>query len=60
MGADETQIEASFCEAINTAEKQKSFSLAKRGSESRTISQAKSERACFLVRGLRAVHGRLV
>jgi hypothetical protein len=30
MGADETQIEASFCEAIRTAKRQKSFSLAKR------------------------------
>ncbi len=30
MGADETQIEASFCEAISTAKEQKSISLAKR------------------------------
>ena len=30
MGADETQIEASFCEAIRTAKEQKSISLAKR------------------------------
>ena len=30
MGADETQIEASFCEAIRTAKEQKSVSLAKR------------------------------
>ena len=30
MGADETQIEASFCEAIRTAQEQKSTSLAKR------------------------------
>jgi tetratricopeptide (TPR) repeat protein len=30
MGADETQIEASFCEAIRTAKQQKSISLAKR------------------------------
>jgi tetratricopeptide (TPR) repeat protein len=30
MGADETQIEASFCEAIRTAKQQKSSSLAKR------------------------------
>jgi predicted ATPase len=30
MGANETQIEASFCEAINTAREQKSISLAKR------------------------------
>ena len=30
IGADETQIEASFCEAIRTAKEQKSISLAKR------------------------------
>ena len=30
IGADETQIEASFCEAIRIARKQKSISLAKR------------------------------
>ena len=30
MGADETQIEASFCEAIRIAKEQKSISLAKR------------------------------
>ena len=30
MGADETQIEVSFCEAINTAREQKSISLEKR------------------------------
>ena len=30
MGADETQIEASFCAAIRTAKKQKSVSLEKR------------------------------
>jgi hypothetical protein len=30
MGADETQIEASFCEAISTAKQQKSTSLATR------------------------------
>ena len=30
MGADETQIEASFCEAISTAREQKSISLEKR------------------------------
>jgi hypothetical protein len=29
-GADETQIEASFCEAISIAKKQKSVSLEKR------------------------------
>jgi hypothetical protein len=30
MGADETQIEAAFCEAITTARQQKSISLEKR------------------------------
>ena len=30
MGADESQIEASFCEAIKTAKEQKSVSLEKR------------------------------
>ena len=30
LGADETQIEASFCEAISTAKEQKSISLEKR------------------------------
>ncbi len=30
MGADETQIEASFCAAIRIAKEQKSISLAKR------------------------------
>jgi predicted ATPase len=30
LGADETQIEASFCEAISTAKQRKSISLAKR------------------------------
>jgi hypothetical protein len=30
MGADETQIEASFCAAIHTAKQQKSISLEKR------------------------------
>jgi hypothetical protein len=30
MGADETQIEASFCAAIGIAREQKSVSLAKR------------------------------
>ena len=30
IGAEETEIEASFCEAISTAKQQKSVSLAKR------------------------------
>ena len=34
MGADETQIEASFCEAIRTARKQKSIRLARRAETS--------------------------
>ena len=46
LGADEAQIEASFCEAITIARKQKSVSLARetRRSNLRRISQAKSER----------------
>ena len=44
MGADDTQIEASFQEAIRIAKEQKSVSLEKtRGSNLRRISQAKSE-----------------
>jgi hypothetical protein len=34
MGADDPQIEASFCEAIRTAKEQKSVSLAKRAEAS--------------------------
>jgi hypothetical protein len=34
MGADEMQIEASFCEAIRIAKDQKSVSLAKRAEAS--------------------------
>jgi hypothetical protein len=34
MGADETQIKASFCEAIRTAKQQKSISLATRAEAS--------------------------
>jgi predicted ATPase len=34
VGADETQIEASFCEAIRTAKGQKSISLTKRAEAS--------------------------
>jgi hypothetical protein len=34
MGADETQIEASFCEAIRIAKEQKSISLATRAEAS--------------------------
>jgi predicted ATPase len=36
IGADETQIEASFCAAISTAKHQKSTSLAKRAEASYT------------------------
>jgi hypothetical protein len=35
MGADETQIEASFCEAVSTAKEQKSVSLEKRAETTR-------------------------
>ena len=34
LGADETQIEASFCEAIRTAREQKSIPLARRAEAS--------------------------
>ncbi len=34
LGADETHIEASFCEAIRTAKEQKSISLEKRAEAS--------------------------
>ena len=34
IGADETKIEASFCEAIRIAKEQKSISLEKRAEES--------------------------
>jgi predicted ATPase len=45
MGAEETQIEASFCEAIKIAKRQKSVSLEKRAEGNvRGISEAKSER----------------
>ena len=44
LGADETQIEVSFCEAIRTAKEQKSISLANaRRSNLRGIPPAKSE-----------------
>jgi hypothetical protein len=45
MGADETQIKASFCEAIRTAKQQKSVSLATRAEASYTeYRDRKSER----------------
>ena len=45
LGADETQIEASFCEAIRIAKEQKSISLAEtRRSNLRRIPSPKSER----------------
>ena len=45
LGAEETQIEASFCEAIRIAKEQKSVSLAEtRRSNLRRISPPKSER----------------
>jgi predicted ATPase len=43
MGADETQIEASFCEAILAAKEQKSISLAKRAEA--TYEQYRRQRA---------------
>ena len=45
LGADETKIEASFCEAIRIAKEQKSISLAKRAEATYAeYRQAKSER----------------
>ena len=45
MGADETQIEASFCEAIRIAKEQKSISLEKRAEGTYAeYQQTKSER----------------
>jgi len=44
IGADETQIEASFCAAINTAKKQKSISLAKRAEG--TYAEYRRQKAC--------------
>ena len=43
MGAEETQIEASFCEAIRIARKQKSISLEKRAEG--TYAEYRSQRA---------------
>ena len=45
IGADETQIEASFCEAIDTAKKQKSTSLAKRAEATYAEYRRQKERA---------------
>ena len=45
LGADETQIEASFCEAIRIAKEQKSISLEKRAEATYAeYRRAKSER----------------
>ena len=46
MGADETQIEASFCEAIRIARKQKSISLEKRAE--RTYAEYRRQKASGL------------
>ena len=43
MGAEETQIEASFCEAISTAREQKSISLEKRAEG--TYAEYRSQKA---------------
>jgi serine/threonine protein kinase/tetratricopeptide (TPR) repeat protein len=45
MGADETQIEASFCEAIRIAREQKSISLTKRAEESYAEYRSQQARA---------------
>jgi hypothetical protein len=44
MGAEETQIEASFCEAITTAREQKSVSLEKRAEA--TYAEYRRQKAC--------------
>ncbi|MFZ0709603.1 MAG: protein kinase [Terrimicrobiaceae bacterium] len=46
MGADKTQIEASFCEAIRTAREQKSISLTKRAEASYTEYRRQKVREC--------------
>jgi serine/threonine protein kinase/predicted ATPase len=51
IGADQTQIEASFCEAINTAKRQKSFSLAKRAETS--YAKYRRQKASAAGRGFR-------
>ena len=44
LGADENQIEASFCEAIRIAKEQKSVSLAKRAEA--TYAEYRRQKAC--------------
>jgi hypothetical protein len=46
MGAEETQIEASFHEAIRTAKEQKSVSLAKRAEA--TFAEYRRQKASWL------------
>jgi hypothetical protein len=48
MGADDAQIEASFCEAIRIARKQKSVSLGKRAEA--TYAEYRRQKACDLGR----------
>ena len=51
IGADETQIEASFCAAIRIAKEQKSISLAKRAEA--TYAEYRRQKASALGHGLR-------
>ena len=51
LGADETQIEASFCEAIRIAREQKSISLEKRAEE--TYAEYRKQKASAGGRGFR-------
>jgi predicted ATPase len=51
IGADQTQIEASFCEAISTAKQQKSVSLAKRAEA--TYAKYRRQKASAAGRGFR-------
>jgi serine/threonine protein kinase/predicted ATPase len=51
IGADPTQIEASFCEAISTAKRQKSISLAKRAEA--TYAKYRRQKASAAGRGFR-------
>ena len=46
LGADEAQIEASFCAAISTAKQQKSVSLEKRAEA--TYAEYRRQKACAL------------
>jgi serine/threonine protein kinase/predicted ATPase len=53
LGADETEIESSFSEAIRTAKEQKSVSLAKRSEATRAAYRRQKSSASLAVRELR-------